>query len=1357
MAAPPAPGQLLWTALPAGTDGVSTLSLSVVVTPQLVSDDPAATLADFTSFANAQGGWTTLVQAQSFTITFPAANYSTTAQPLTTNLQPSLWAALFPDTLSAGQFTYDAASDVQAQVQQGTQSYSVVNNFRSVVEIYRPPWHPPGTPTPMPQIERQTPPSTNPRASSQRLTLAHFAHLVPDSQQDRIALRETVRTLRAKHGVLHPHHFVEAAQQDPRFTPEMLHFAQAQDFYAGLAAGAQARYQVAQPLTPIVFDFHAALTAISRYPSLMRALGLVLDFQLPVDADTLAQLTGAGTISITPTDPTPFAGLGIVSPITPYTLTPASSLFVLGASTAMPELSNGFFSVPADSALPYSLRLDALMQELPNAVAQFKQQAERKAATLQPADTTTAPTAPALTTSGLSLARSGDNGLIVALENMITAQANLSASATPDAPTLVPESVIRGFRVDIQPIEPAAPGAWMTLHARDGSYTFNTTGSTQTWTDEGWVTLQAFNAGLDGPGASLWTHETIFLWQGWSLSAPRPGMISDSNGNLIAQDDPQIAGSNLGLTVSFEPHPGSLPLLRLGSTYNSRLRAVDLAGNSLPLSAPVDPASVTSLGAFLRFDPVKAPVLVARDPMGPGESSAIIALRSDVNAPATTNAERLLAPPATSLQMAEWHGALDIATPAGTTPNPNLFADPTFIQRLGATFSTTPYGTTPPAVPYLPDPAATSILLDFTPDPTDTTSPVTQAPLNGTWPAINPYRLLLQEGVFNVAVDPVAFTITVSLPKAAVYTINLVSGVSAPPTDGSQGGITLFDYWNAAVNGSVSSNDLATLQTSLLNGRIAQVTPPQSVQLIHAVQRPLIVSVFADGASVSREANATWAVVVANVSIDGPSTAKADLMANWTEWFDDGINAPYQNTYQAHVASQTFLTTDTAWDSLWEIDAPQNWMQHEFHDTRARAVTYTVTSTTRFQEFFPTTLTADPANITQTSAPITLNVPCSSYPPAPRVLYVIPTFGWTATTNDDGSLTRQRTCGLRVYLDRPWYASGDGEQLGVVIPVGIPPTPPDPGNGGPKHPIPVPPVGPGPRPVLQAVRLHPLDDTTPPLIPSPLAPGPISTAVEPFVTQWGLDGATVADGTLPQQYAPMPQNFPNGTLAYVNPWSFSDTSGFSEQFAVVGFPVQFDPPDSTNPAAPADPDATINNGRWYTDIELDTGGAYLPFIRLALVRYQSLNTTQPAYSCSPIVLADFTQIPAGRSASISFDPNSPQQVTVAVTGPANAPSADPNDPNVNREGSSFFAYVEIDYGSDASSLWIAQGTVQLSVIVGLQNAWSATLPLPVARGVSPMRVVLLEYEEWPTDQPDRNAAEAASQATRLMYADTFTL
>ncbi|MDO9267437.1 MAG: hypothetical protein Q7U00_10180, partial [Sulfurimonas sp.] len=70
---------------------------------------------------------------------------------------------------------------------------------------------------------------------------------------------------------------------------------------------------------------------------------------------------------------------------------------------------------------------------------------------------------------------------------------------------------------------------------------------------------------------------------------------------------------------------------------------------------------------------------------------------------------------------------------------------------------------------------------------------------------------------------------------------------------------------------------------------------------------------------------------------------------------------------------------------------------------------------------------------------IKANILNSARPQAPKVRYILPTFSWEQKTDNNknrGWKSFQRTRkggGLRVYLDRPWYSSGDGELLGVTL------------------------------------------------------------------------------------------------------------------------------------------------------------------------------------------------------------------------------------------------------------------------------------------------------------------------------------
>ena len=86
---------------------------------------------------------------------------------------------------------------------------------------------------------------------------------------------------------------------------------------------------------------------------------------------------------------------------------------------------------------------------------------------------------------------------------------------------------------------------------------------------------------------------------------------------------------------------------------------------------------------------------------------------------------------------------------------------------------------------------------------------------------------------------------------------------------------------------------------------------------------------------------------------------------------------------------------------------------------------------------------------------------------------------------------------------------------------------------------------------------------------------------------------------------------------------------------VVGFPVQFDE----------------DRKLWFCDVTLNTSSSsYMPFVRLALVRYQQY--ALPDAKLSRVVLADFVQLTPDRSAIVTADPYHSRTLRVTVSGPA---------------------------------------------------------------------------------------------------------
>ena len=157
-------------------------------------------------------------------------------------------------------------------------------------------------------------------------------------------------------------------------------------------------------------------------------------------------------------------------------------------------------------------------------------------------------------------------------------------------------------------------------------------------------------------------------------------------------------------------------------------------------------------------------------PQRVGESMPRLVIRGDGDGPTTQTAERLIAPPKTSAQMAEWHGMFDSA--AGVDPQ----AYDTLVQMDG-NFSAAPYGENPPALPYLPDPLAraAAFLVPKAPGVVAPPPPIIEVPFDGIWPRLQAFRLRLEEGNHSPAWDAASRVLSFALPKGRMLTTDLVS------------------------------------------------------------------------------------------------------------------------------------------------------------------------------------------------------------------------------------------------------------------------------------------------------------------------------------------------------------------------------------------------------------------------------------------------------------------------------------------------------------------------------------------------------------------------------------------------------
>jgi hypothetical protein len=238
------------------------------------------------------------------------------------------------------------------------------------------------------------------------------------------------------------------------------------------------------------------------------------------------------------------------------------------------------------------------------------------------------------------------------------------------------------------------------------------------------------------------------------------------------------------------------------------------------------------------------------------------------------------------------------------------------------------------------------------------------------------------------------------------------------------------------------------------------LTPFRELTLMHAVQQPLKEPTFFDAVGqgsvphltlVDRSIGDTFADLKGEIFFHANSTGKIDLIGEWTEVRDDllqpGPETLTGNRSQVFENNINYGGADVL--SFGPEDPEADLARQEFGDTKFREVTYHVMAATRFREQF---VRVDGADAQREEDKIILTrqtpeserqkriVPSSARPEAPDVLYVVPLFGWVDPQETEDKHSKKKTVtrkrkggGLRVYMRRPWFSSGDRELLGVVV------------------------------------------------------------------------------------------------------------------------------------------------------------------------------------------------------------------------------------------------------------------------------------------------------------------------------------
>jgi len=555
------------------------------------------------------------------------------------------------------------------------------------------------------------------------------------------------------------------------------------------------------------------------------------------------------------------------------------------------------------------------------------------------------------------------------------------------------------------------------------------------------------------------------------------------------------------------------------------------------------------------------------------------------------------------------------------------------------------------------------------------------------WPDRNGFRLILaeREGSFDTRKEiykdngePVwnekDRTLTLFVPKGRI--IRMVYSSFANEKEITKFGIP---KWISKLRDREYVCDLAKLGANWM------LTPFRELTLVHATQAPVWDAMFLEPLKLEREFGSHEVnlfiknrehpdllpeieYLSSRIHLHRPSTSKIEVEAEWDEWIDDPVkDAPERVHFKGqlseikitdniqqeldyipaepeethiifkaysegipHFYDDRYISlrdiVDAQWKDLtneWggaiDTENKQRGDVHVLGDTKFRLIKYRMRATTRFHEYLPPHFAEEQENNpeseiltrlgpvaegeyvymknidTDAGAPIIPShetgagnkqslVPASAPPLDPKVLYIVPTMRWEKS----GLNATRHGNGLRVWLDRPWFSSGDGELLGVVI--------------------------------LKNFKNN-----------SSGAFNEIKPEYQQLVSQWGVDPfwASKTPKTNISE-----TDFP--AMVHSELVKLQELPD-KEEVTIVGHRVHWDK----------------NRKLWYCDIEINPAiTTYMPFVRLALVRYQpnaiyNYNNPKQNAKISKVVFTDFAQILPTRTVKIN---NNGRMIEVSLSG-----------------------------------------------------------------------------------------------------------
>lgn len=1003
--------------------------------------------------------------------------------------------------------------------------------------------------------------------------------------------------------------------------------------------------------------------------------------------------------------------------------------------------------------------------------------------------------------------------------------------------------VVQGYRMDIAYEED--PTRWYSLHQRQDEYTWYDEGNNpfpvnEIDEDEGFIQLGIAEDPNDPD--DVFVSETLARWEGWSLSVRKPGYAINESDDYdgTEEDKKDFVYTNKQQEIQkyqFDPDlefkvnaqskivPGTLPKLRFGKDYRVRVRAVDLAGNSVSTDhqseSPLD--TIRSNIRYLRYEPLASPIVLVGNALKDGEFLERLVIRSNHDQSVSEYeadhkvegqefddySQRYLLPPKNSQLIAETHSKFEQAfqnNPAAAQEIYNIITSYEGLYQQDKENEEKIYQPSEVEIIYLPDPMAAGVSL-FVADGYDNTHTQEFAPKMFSFfekQAVNPnntnsvnipddwykagvIRIRLEEGEQDVSWDSSNRIFTVFLPKGIRTRIKF--STFWREEDLKQ----LSAIWKM-VNDDNPGN-YQEIDELAKSGQHWMVSPSREFELVHAVQQPVDAPVIEELIP-DRDYNTTYSWINTRFDIHGESTEKVEFQAKWTEPIDDGISvkikekqgrnsiadininyhddvvtkgtipepeklekAPIENlkvtpilrikpqtkqTFEvqpqpkARKVNQMFVAQNLQFKQLQrtKVSPRRNIVQrvkydiestkfsfvkqmnlrilplkHQFGDTKHRWVDYKLVASSRYREYFAKILNSNNElnTIRESEWTERVNILSSVRPKAPEVDYIIPTFEWRKTQSKDAVRHQRLGGGLRIYLKRPWYSTGEDEMLGIILPEA--------------------------KSNIRSLAA--------------MAPGYTNT-----YTHWGID--PVLYGKKPQGVSPQISDFRMNPVVDTK-LQYPDQPG--KLAKVVGYPVHFDQ----------------ERQMWFCDLAINPKDMYFPFIKLFLARYQphSVREKNSDVCLSPVVVAKMTQLIPERQTTLRFkkdDQNSKFTITVegSIYNLGNTPYGNYNFIRMSFHDSKLAQPVYgIIFDGDNEKKLEDEGVIIRITRKELVNATrfkvEREFKLPKSYKTAPFEVIIEEYERGPVRLPKVNREvykkrlEQSEQTDRLIYADVIKI